>query len=99
MPMSVANHIGFALKRNGIEDFSIHFARYAQEKGILPEHIIIPEVPLHEDDPNGLKVRNGREQVLISHLDSEQLKAQFEKILSDPDLTNEYMNACGQENI
>ena len=99
MPPSVAHLIGFPLNAQKISGWELHTAHSAQKKGIIPADLEIPRVPLHQDRPNGLYVRNKREWVLISHLDPEELRLRFEDILQDDDISAAYLEACGQDDL
>ena len=99
LPPSVAHQIGFALNANKITDWELHSAHSAKQKGLLPEGMKIPKVLLHENEPEGKIVLRKREWVLISYLDTNELKEKFEELLSDEDIINAYLAACGQENL
>ena len=99
MPPSVAHLIGFVLNQNNISGWTLCSAHSAKRKGLIPSDIVIPKVPLHENEPNGKIVLRNREWVLISHLDSEGLKSKFEDILNDDDISKLYLDACGQDNL
>ena len=99
MPPSVAHLIGFALNAQEMVNWELHSAYSAKRKGWIPEDIEIPKVPLHVNQPDGHYVLRNREWVLISYLDSEELKAKFEEILEDDDLSKAYLKACGQDDL
>lgn len=99
MPPSVAHLIGFALNAQKIEDWELHSARSSKRNGLIPEDVEIPKVPLHIDEPDGYYVLRNREWVLISYLDSEELKEKFEDILEDDDLLKSYLDSCGQNDL
>ncbi len=99
MPPSVAHMIGYALNNNGISNWELHMAHSAKKKGIIPANIEIPKVPLHQNEPNGKYVLRNKEWVLVSNLDSKELTALFEDIISDDDISKQYLKSCGQENL
>lgn len=99
MPPSVAHLIGFVLNHNNISGWTLCSAHAAKRKGLIPENVTIPKVPLHQDEPNGKYVLRNKEWVLISNLDSDELKSKFEDILNDTDVSKMYLKTCGQDNL
>lgn len=99
MPPSVSHLICFALNHYKIPNWELHSAHSAKRKGLIPADMEIPKVPLHQNEPNGRIVLRNREWVLISHLDSDELKSKFEDILNDADLIKMCLDACGQDNL